>query len=253
MEILISYVYSPMSFLNKLFVFFFLFVFIGGYAQSGKEISIPLMKNGDTTYCWNWIDGLESDLDLPHLIDSKDSINFRFWMSGQAIDIWTPDNKTYYGKITNYTKSYESYNMEKQTQKASKTYYNQTLIDTALARKVAGLYQSIIFVPSEDSIKGWSSGFDGVIYVFETSTSSNYSFKKYWTPAAQDSTLKEARQIQAFVENIYAILGLENEYEKFFQTLAPGAYTYDDFRIMTKPTARQRKKWERYEKRHPEK
>jgi len=62
------------------------------YGQS-KHISIPQYKNGDTTLWFKWQNERDDKLKLPHLISATDNFHFRFWTNGQAVDIWTNDNK----------------------------------------------------------------------------------------------------------------------------------------------------------------
>lgn len=240
-----------MRILNIIIILCFAVITVSG--QNGKQISIPKYPDGDTSYFYKWISALESKLNLQTLVNSKDSIHFRFWTNGQAVDIWTDNYETFYGELTNYTETYEPYNMRTQSSKPSKIYYTKVQIDTMLARKTFELMTTVSPMPSQDSIKGWQIGQDGVTFVSEISTKSIYSFKYYWTPSAQDSTLLEAKQIQMFVDSLYSILRLTEEYDKFFGTLSPGSYTNDHFIVRTKLTPRQIRKWKRYEKRHPEK
>lgn len=200
-----------------------------------------------------WNVPLVNDLKLPQLINSTDTFHFRFWTNGQAIDIWSNNYKIFYGQISNFTNTYVSYDMEKQKSKPSKLIFNQTQLDTLLARHAFELIKTVEKIPSQDSIRGWSRGFDGITYLFEVSTPASYTFKNYWTPQAQDSILIAATQIQAFVDTIYSLLNLKKEYDAFFETLPPGSYTNDNYLITTKMSKRQMKKWKRYEKRHPQK
>lgn len=219
---------------------------ITAYGQNTKIINIPRYKNGDTTHWFKWQNERNDILRIAHLISSTDTFHFRFWTNGQAVDIWTDDYKTFYGLLTNFTDSYEPYDMKKQKRKPSTTFSNQVQLDTSLARKSYNLIKVISSIPSQDSINGWGLGFDGISYHFETTTPTYYTFKSYWTPTAQDSNLIEAKQIQKFVENIYELLNLKAEYDKFFTTLKPGSYTSDHFIIRIKLTEKQIEKRKKY-------
>ena len=212
--------------------------------QSNKQKNIPINKNGDTTLWYIWRHKRDDDIKLKHLITSTDSIHFRFWTNGQAVDIWSNDYKIFYGQLTNYADKYE-----KKENKPLKTFSNQVQIDTSLPRKTFELIKTINNIPSEDSIKDWKQGNDGIEYLFESSTPNYYAFKHYWTPHAQESTLVEAKQIQSFVDKIYLMLNLKVEYDKFFETLKSGSYSNDGFIMMSKIklTKRQYKKWKKYE------
>lgn len=226
-------------------ILFICFLTVTTYGQS-RYVSIPQNKNGDTTFWYKRQHEIDDKLKLPHLISATDNFHFRFWTNGQAVDIWTNDNKIFFGLLTNYTDSYEPYNMETKKRKPSTTYSNQVQLDSSSARQSYNLIKAISSIPSEDSIKGWGSGCDGISYLFETSTPTYYSFKSYWTPTAQDSNLKEAKQIQQFVDDISALLNLRVEYDKFYATLKPGSYTSDHFMITTKLSEKQIENWKKY-------
>lgn len=234
-------------------------VFFSGFllqivsAQIAEHVSIPLTPKGDTSYSYRWTSQLAIRLNLPPLLISTDSIHFRFWANGQVVDIWMDDSKTYEGKITNYTESYEAWDMEKQASKPSKIFCSMVPIDSSIARKVAALFESVNSIPAQDSIAGWSSGCDGIIYVFEASATSWYTYKSYWTPTAQDSSLSQAKQIQAFADSISSTLNLAAAYDLFFSALEPGAYTYDQYMITLKLTEKQKRRVARYEKRQARK
>ncbi len=216
------------------------------YGQNNKTINIPHHKNRDSTLWYKWQHEREDKLKLTNLISCTENFHFRFWTTGQAVDIWTNDYKSFFGRLTNYSYSYEPFDYDKQKRKPSRTFSNQVQLDTSLARQSYCLINAISSIPDQDSITGWGQGFDGITYFFETSTPVYYSFKRYWTPTAQDSNLIEAKQIQKFVDSIYTILNLSIEFDKFFTTLKPGLYTNDNFMISRKLTEKQIETWKKY-------
>lgn len=218
-----------------------------GIVQIKKQVDIPFYQNGDTSFMYRYQKRKVAQIGLPDLITSQDAFHFRFWVNGQVIDIWSADHKTFHGQLTNYTESYEEYNMKKQEQPPSAFFFNQTVLDSFTSRTVFELAGAVISIPQQDSIEGWSHGNDGETFVFETSTSSFYSFKDYWTPSVFVTELSEAKQIQEFADTLRVLLNLEEEYDKFFETLKPGSYTTDNFMIMTKSSKRQSQKWKKYE------
>jgi hypothetical protein len=215
------------------------FLSVNTYGQNEKTMNIPCKANGDTTYWFKWQKERATILMLPNIVSSTDNFHFRFWANGQTVDIWTQDYITFFGILTNYADTYEPYNSKKREIKPSTNFSNQVILDTSLARQSYLLIQSIHSIPSEDSIKGWANGCDGITYKFEISTPYYYSFKTYWTPKSQDTNLLEAKQIQKFVDEINSLLNLKVEYEKFFSTLKPGSYTSDSFMIRYKFTKKQ--------------
>jgi hypothetical protein len=242
--------------MRKLLAVIFLLASLDSLAQADslpvsvykkKHVDIPLYKDGDTSVMYRYEQGKAKQLGLPDLITSRDTFHFRFWANGQAVEIWSQDYKTFNGRVTNFTESYEEFDMKKQKQPPSTMFFNQTVLDSSASRKVFELTNAVISIPQQDSIEGWYNGFDGETYVFETSTSSFYSFKDYWTPSAYVDKLPEAKQVQSFADTLRVLLNLEEEYDNFFATLKPGSYTNDHFMIMTKVSERRAKKWKKYE------
>lgn len=215
------------------------FLSVVTYGQSNKKLNIPIYINGDTISGFKWQLEKVDILKIPNLISSTDNFHFRFWTDGQVVDIWTQDFKTFFGTLTNYTYSYEPYDLKKQKRNPSTTFSNQVQLDTSIAKQSYLFIKSINSIPTQDSIKNWGSGLDGITYLFETSTPTYYSFKSYWTPTAKSTNLIEAKQIQEFVDQMYTLLNLNAEYDKFFATLKTGSYTSDHFGIKNKLNEKQ--------------
>ena len=235
---------------NFIFIILMCFIIQSYFGQVVKHLNIPNPKKGDTTLFYKSLIDTDNKLAIPYLVNSTEAFHFRLWANRQIIDIWTIDFITFKGLLTNYVKTYESYNMEKQDSKPSETISNQIPVEDSLAKKAFELVKTIKTIPSQDSIKGWSTGFDGIVYEIETSSPMDYSYKYYWTPSAQDCTLIEAKQIQIFVNKMKSTLNLNNEYEKFFSTLKPGSYWGDGAMIISKPppmTEKQMKQWKKYQ------
>jgi len=163
---------------------------------------------------------------LKDLTTAIEPVHFRFWTETQAVDIWTTDNKTFQGKLVYYTRTYtkEKDNDLYQPEKPGKFYSKLTEMDTVTARKIYQYaYQQQLFqIPSEDSIKGWHDGNDGITYFVEYSTPSFYSFKEYWTP--EDQEVKEAAIIVNVLQYLKRTLNLDKEWEAFVETLPKGCY-----------------------------
>jgi hypothetical protein len=75
-----------------------------------------------------------------------------------------------------------------------------------------------LLIAADDSIKGWQQGLDGITYIIEQSTNDKYFFKSYWTPKAQDS-LKEAMQVQTFVDSAFALVNAQQTWQTFAKTI----------------------------------
>ncbi len=205
-----------------------IFLLTGSIAigQIKKVIDIPVNTKGDTTYCYKKCHDLHGKLKIKDLMYSTSTMHFRYWQDGQTVDLWTNDNKTYQGLVTDYIWEYKPTTIPKKKNKQPKTYTLQSRIDTAMAHKAFVLIakDSILHIPSEEKIKGWHDGLDGTTYMIEISSATAYSFRNYWTPTAQKD-LKEAKMVEKFVEDFNTALRLSEYNRKFLATLPGGSYS----------------------------
>lgn len=212
--------------------------------QVDKHVYIPTNSNGDTSLWYKLEYERDNKIGLQHLIKNTEKFYFRFRTFGQIVDIWSGENDTYYGQLTNYVDTYES-SKENGRKRKTKTYSTKIQLDSSIARKVFILTKTINSIPTDDSVKEWWHGFDGIIYTLETSYPTYYSFKTYWSPHAQDSTLVEAKLIQSFVDNINSTINLEYEWHIFFDTLKPGQYDCGASNILVKLSEKEIKRIEK--------
>ncbi len=203
------------------------------YGQTNKVLS------GDTAFWYHLQQEKSQKLGLQQLLESNSRFHFRFWTDKQAIDIWTTNGTNLDAAVTSFTNSYEPYDEENKTRKVPITYQSQFRLDTSLARRAFELTKSIDTIPTDKFIKNWKQGFDGIEYIFEITTPFSYTFKTYWTPKAQDSSLIEAKMIQKFVSDLDSLLNMHQKYQEFFATLKPGSYINGGPMITTKLTAKQ--------------
>ncbi|MEO7119480.1 MAG: hypothetical protein ABIY62_00200 [Ginsengibacter sp.] len=200
------------------------------FGQS-KIINIPTYKNYqnqvDTTLWFKWKSALAEKLELPNLQTSKDTFHFRFWTDIQVLDIWTFDNSTFFGLVTNYAQRYDPKLLKKGTHQVDTVFSNNIQLDSSIAKNIFQLLEklNIVNIPSDDKIKGWQQGLDGTEYIIETSNKSQYDFKTYWTPSIFAKTTIEAKQIQTLVDKFYNDFKLYSYYEKL--KLPKGMYKRD--------------------------
>lgn len=84
----------------------------------------------------------------------------------------------------------------------------------------------ILKLASSDEIEGWLNGLDGISYIIEHAGPTEYWFKHYWTPSAQDS-LPEALVVLDFVEALSDTLRLQESNISFRNSLPhKGCYNY---------------------------
>jgi hypothetical protein len=198
------------------------------FGQIKKQNKSTEQEVKDTTHWYFLFMERHEKLNIKSVKTCKEPFYFRFTSSQQIIDIWSNDLKTFQGLIVNYIDTFEPRNRINGIRKPHKTLSNHIEIDTLLARQTYFLIQTILDIPSGDSIKGWESGFDGTTYHIETSFLNNYSKKNYWSPDYQDSSIKEVRLIQYFISTLNTSLNLEEYNSKFHRDLKPGRYMYDN-------------------------
>jgi hypothetical protein len=201
---------------HLIFIIFICLFITNSHAQSGGKKTETDTSNLHIEY-----KAFLKSLQLEDLPQSTDSLHIRFSTEGQIVDTWTKDGISFKGLIKNY--AYPN-NDQKQKRRA-KIFFNTRYIDSAVARAAFTLVQSIERIPTEDSIKGWSQGFDGALYSFERSTRHTNRVTSYWSPDAQDSNLVEAKIVQHCVDSLYSLLKLQKVYDSFIYGLPLGAYS----------------------------
>ncbi|WP_313580620.1 hypothetical protein [Chishuiella sp.] len=69
-------------------------------------------------------------------------------------------------------------------------------------------------IPSGNQIKNWTSGFDGITYIFELKNKNKYSFKNYWSPSSQEK-FEESNKINFFLQKLDDIINYQKNNEEF--------------------------------------
>ena len=198
--------------------FYFILLFVGhlSYGQIPKKIEIPIYQTSrnktDTSSWFKDYSKLGQELKLPNLQQANETFYFRFWTHNQAIDIWTFDRVKIFGAVTNFAERYDAKLLKKGQYKIDKVFYKTKNLDSLSAKNIYKAIENLCLtdIPSDEKIKGWSAGLDGVEYLIETATKTNYSFKTYWTPSVFSDTLNEAKRIQKFVDYLFKDLNLWN-------------------------------------------
>ncbi|MVM29922.1 hypothetical protein GO755_07755 [Spirosoma sp. HMF4905] len=189
-----------------------------------KSIEIPFNRRGDTTIAYTFVKEDIKKVGLQDLTMDRQALHFRFWITNQAVDIWTTDKQRFEGNLISYTTPYnpEEY---KKPKKRKKFYHNSTKIDTTTSRQIYELAcsLSIFDIPVQDSIKGWSLGSDGYSVSVEFSTPFRYSFKHYWGPHFQQN-VREAHTIDTFYQYLDSTLDMSKEWSSFISKLPKGCY-----------------------------
>lgn len=153
-------------------------------------------------------------LRLSDLKESDHEHTFRFWGIGQTVDI-TRDSTLIVGEVTNYI-----YHQKKTSDYRTDTLYQKAALSPEQAKAAYDLFMNLKYrnIPTDEKVKGWSKGFDGITYCIEQADKTHYSTKSYWTPSIQDGIL-EAKVISDFVKSLSDTLKLEESFQSFKNTL----------------------------------
>jgi len=182
------------------FIYIALFISLSTFAQSGKEF--PLTKDSDTTY---WKYRSKGNIDLR---SSSVDLAFRLETSCNILEI-RKSGSSFYGEISFFVCEVDKV----QTGKSFKQFFP---LDNEIVREMFELIDStaVTKIPSDQFIKGWQQGFDGINYTFEYKTLDSYSYKSYWMPRVQEN-VPEALSIQKFVDRLYDLASSNTKYKTF--------------------------------------
>lgn len=169
---------------------------------------------GDTAYWFKENYKFQKTLHLKDFEKSTNEFNFRFRNHGQVIEI-SKDSSSFNGILTNYI----FYTKNNKTSK-SDTIFNKIELSSKQVEEIYNIIQKseILNLPTDDKIKNWQHGLDGITYLIEHSDKSNYSFKNYWTPDAQDS-IPEAIIVLNLIDNLIEALNFDDLYTSFKNNL----------------------------------
>lgn len=187
-----------------------------------KFVSVPFYKSGDTSGHYKTQRKRIAQMKMRDPFVSKDSLLLRISSENWSVEIISTDLKTFAGRQYFFTKEVvpsgeqENKGLLFKTKPMSKS--------QALAVYEAFQKKSISSIPSENDIRGWSLGADGVSYLIEYSNPSTYSFKSYWEPSSSRYRLVEAAAVDDFVKEVEAKLELASSFLAFLNKLPAGTY-----------------------------
>lgn len=189
----------------------FLFCSNFSFGQT-RNVNGIISLNGDTSFWYKHQIKQLKKLSLPLLNTSSYQEYYRLWTNKQVIDIWQNSDNTFGGKLTTWTDEYVPID----EQLTSRSFIVTKDLSADTIKVIRAFFQSsnMLSLPTDDSIKGWQHGFDGITYVVEQLSKDNYSFKTYWTPKAQDSLI-EAIQVQSYIDDVLAIVNAQEAWKSF--------------------------------------
>lgn len=177
---------------------------------------------GDTAFYYKGNRALARTLNLTDFERSTNEFNFRFRSNGQIVEI-SKDSTNYSGSITNFI-----YHSKKANRSRTETLSNKIVLSSKQSEEVFNIIQisKVIELPTDEMIKDWQRGSDGITYIIEHSDEKIYWSKNYWTPSAQDS-IPESIVILDFIKKLSDTLGLQQAYSSFRKTLPKtGCYSF---------------------------
>jgi hypothetical protein len=168
-----------------------------------------LTADSDTIFWSGYYKKLKNEIGLEPTDKIQTDFYFRFWDGAKVIELRRIDNKLL-GTVTFLIQQYRK-------NKEGRLYYKKnTLTDqsTEIIFELVIKYK-INDIPTDEQIKGWDGGFDGITYTIEYADYDSYSFKNYWTPTQYQDKLIEARQLVDFIDNLNNIEELKTLKKKF--------------------------------------
>jgi hypothetical protein len=204
-------------------------------AGQAKIISIPMTSRGDTSFWYKYQHEKFAEIGIEDLIHSKDSLVLRVSTEIQMVEIHMANFNTFTGKVYNFTKRVLREPYQQDREMRNKFLFNEKALKKTTARQIYELFKkfSIDTIPSQEQIKRWPMGFDGMSYIIEYATPSTYSFKSYWEPASSRYTLKEAAAIDNFTKELRAKLELYTSFDSFINSLPTGTYRAGGISVIT--------------------
>lgn len=223
--------------------FFLLFILsISTYtiAQTGKLQT----ANIDTNFSWHNSTLTERDsfyFNMPIVKYSKYKTHFRISLSNQTIDLFSNNNISFQGLLTNKIIAYKLVKTDLgETNKANHYVFQKIEIDSVLSTTIANklLLSEQYNIPTDDLIPHWTKWYlhcGGIRFQFKLDDS--YSEQSFHCPWSQPDTIMYVDIITSNYKLIKEELDLEKHHDDFFSLLPKGCtYSRDGSTKMYKLT-----------------
>jgi hypothetical protein len=187
---------------------------------------------------------------LSSVQSSKYPYYIRICLTVQTIDLFSQDNITYYGNLTNYIYERKDVKTKSGTKSEIVQYHYQKIdIDSALSTNVAGyLFKSgQDTIPSDVFNKSWYQLIsDCFSIIYEYKINQNYSCQVIPCPWGQEDTILYVSAIQSNYNYLKKQLSLDSLFGAF-ENLLPKGKTYSNGSMnIYKMTEKESKAWEAY-------
>lgn len=169
-------------------------------AQEQVSSSHKVHLSDSTSYWYKWTKEDEQRVGLKPLEKSSHPAHFRITSAGLALEIWRT-NTSVEGSLVRWV-----WDADKTMQSTERIYRQEYALGANQAAAINQLVENsgILQLPSDENIKGWQKGCDGIELIIQCSNNRSYWLKNYWTPSAQ-SNLAEAVLIQSFYDKALEI------------------------------------------------
>ncbi|NNV54115.1 hypothetical protein [Limnovirga soli] len=210
------------------------------FAQT-KRFSNVTYSDGDTTIWYHITQNLVKDLSLIRIDTSSSTYYFRLWNTTQVLEIWKNIDSSFSGQLTTWVRELTPAN-EKPT---GRIQISKRILQVDTVKLMHNLIEEsqMVYLPTEDSIKGWRQGFDGITYKTEFASKTSYDFKTYWTPKAQDSTLQVAKLVQSFVDTLFQSCNANAIWKEFRKSIPFESYRYGITNVSKVVTKKERRRF----------
>jgi hypothetical protein len=179
--------------------------------------------------------------ELPPLPSTRHHTSMRISLPGQIIDLYSDDNKVFFGSITQSMIEYQEVKAEWGDGKDTEPYryvYRTEPIDTATATEVARhiLHSGQDTLRTDGLIPGWRFGIlDGWAMDVEFNICGWYTQQSYYCFGNQPGSIPEKHILVGNYEHLDRALDLTERYQRFTDDLPAGIYSRYGYLKLYKP------------------
>ncbi|WP_080776852.1 hypothetical protein [Chryseobacterium phocaeense] len=192
-----------------------LFIVFSFFAPGLFAQQYELTKDSDTLYYYKYEKPIIEKLRLIQPKEKKDF--FRF------------GSDKYYLELSSESNKYLMYVEETwEGKKTGKTFIKEFSLTEKQVNEIKNLIASLKIheIPTDNQIKNWAFGLDGITYTFELKAGNNYSHKHYWTPTSQQKFV-ESNIINYFIIKVDEIIDYQQNRKKFTEEIPYFSWTKD--------------------------
>ena len=188
---------------------------------------------------------------IPVFDSSRQSFHLRIYSAAQLIDFFETSPSVYSGVLYQWTREY----VPLPEPSTGRIYCLQQPLTPYQIDRLLQLWRSsgMDTLRSQEKIKGWDTGLDGLTYVFESVDKGIYLFRSYWTPH-EESNIAEERLVFRFLDSCFSLAGGKALNATFTATIPFYGSTNETGTVRTRVvTAKQYRHMKRERKRYRKK